>query len=281
MKKLITLIIVASLALTIQAQDITNTLSATGNFKVNKNDGTTNLFTLSETDDHIMQLSTNKSAFTLKNGAGQAAFEFDDFADITNLAMIRIGHADENWHSGNFAHLQFQSESNTYGNTFKLIGRRANNVIAGYYGLGTGSVPKDVEDGNFLLTINGYGYNNSYDRLAASMAFVVDGTPQSDKNHVPGKITFETGTATAVPVIRMTIKSDGTVNISGLPATTGGGASGDKPVYVNSSGDLVAGTAVAAPQLNNQIQQLKEENLALQAEMAELRKMVEGLMQEK
>ncbi len=38
MKKLITLIILASLAFTIQAQDITNKLSATGDFKVNKSD---------------------------------------------------------------------------------------------------------------------------------------------------------------------------------------------------------------------------------------------------
>ncbi len=40
MKKLITLIIVAGLALTIQAQNITNTQSATGDFLVNKSDAT-------------------------------------------------------------------------------------------------------------------------------------------------------------------------------------------------------------------------------------------------
>lgn len=40
MKKLFTLIFIASLAFTIQAQDITNTLGAGGNFEINKNDGT-------------------------------------------------------------------------------------------------------------------------------------------------------------------------------------------------------------------------------------------------
>jgi hypothetical protein len=41
MKKLITLIIVADLALTMQAQDITNTLGTNGTFKINEDGGTT------------------------------------------------------------------------------------------------------------------------------------------------------------------------------------------------------------------------------------------------
>jgi len=60
---------------------------------------------------------------------------------------------------------------------------------------------------------------------------------------------------------------------------TGGGATGDLPLYVNASGEVKTGTAVLpSKSVSNEIQQLKEENAALKTEMAELRKMVEELI---
>ena len=63
------------------------------------------------------------------------------------------------------------------------------------------------------------------------------------------------------------------------------GAPGDYYLYIDGAGLLKRGATVTAPpapnkSVNNEIQQLKEENAALKAEMAELRKMVETVMKE-
>jgi len=223
---------VASLALTIQAQDITNTLSATGNFKVNKNDGTTNLFTLSETGDHIMQLSTSSSAFTIKNGGGQAAFEFDDHFNMTDLAMIKIGNANINWLGNNFAHLQLQSQNSIVDNKFNMVARGATNHIEAYFAKGTGAAPTDVAHDDILLYINSYGYNNGGNRHVAGIGFIVDGAPNG--NFVPGKINFHTGTDAVGPALRMTIKSDGKVGIGTETPTSTLDVDGSITLAINS-----------------------------------------------
>ena len=236
MKKLLTFIIAASLALTIQAQDITNTLGTNGNFKVNKNDGTSNLFTLSETDDHILQLSSSTSAFTIKNDAGEAAFEFDDSYNLSDLAMIRIGHAEENWIGGQFSHLQLQSAVTD--NKFNLVSRGKNNFINGYYARGDASGPTDVADADVLLTMNAYGYKSNHVR-AAYIEFVVDGTLVSS---IPGKIDFATNSSSGTSAVHMSIKSDGTVNIVKVLDVDGA---------VDFAGDLdVAGTVNIATVLD-------------------------------
>ena len=215
MKKLITLIIVASLALTIQAQDITNTLSATGNFKVNKNDGTTNLFTLSETGEHTMKFSTTTTGFQIKNSAGATVFHLNDMADQDAFATFIVGaEADVNWDGGNFAHLQMQQSAALYGtaaNHFKMIGRGAHNFITGMYSRESGSNATDVGDGDNLLSVRGEGYFNGSYRKTAYIVMQVDGTPAG--NFVPGELIFGTGTDAADPAARMTIKSDGKVGI--------------------------------------------------------------------
>ncbi len=207
MKKLFTLIIVASLALTIQAQDITNTLSTTGDFKVNLNGGT-NLFTISHDDNHILQLNNYQNAFIINNAGGEAAFSFDDSYNIADLAMIRIGHAEDNWLGSQFAHLQLQSAGTA--NKFNLVSRGTNNFINGYYANGDASGPTNVADDDVLLTLNGIGYYSGTHSTAAYIDFIVDGTPSGP---VPGKIDFSTNSSSGTPAVHMSIKSDGTVNI--------------------------------------------------------------------
>ena len=209
MKKLISLIIVASLAFTIQAQDITNTLGTDGKFYVNKEGGTPNYLTLNSDGDHILQVSSSTSAFTINNASGEAAFKFDDQFNVSDIAMIKIGHADENWIGGQFAHLQLQSAATA--NKFNLVSRGTNNSINGYYARGDASGATNVTDADILLTMNAYGYHNSGHSKAAYIEFVVDGAPSSS---VPGKIDFATNSTGGTSAVHMSIKNDGTVNIA-------------------------------------------------------------------
>ena len=224
MKKLFILLVVASLALTIQAQDITNTLGSSGNFKVS--DGTTNLFNLSENGDHIMQFSDADKGFQIKNSAGATIFNFNDIADFTAFSTFIVGEdAGNNWGGGNFAHLQLQQSSalsGTAANHFKMIGRGAHNFITGMYSNGTSSNVTDVVDTNILLSIRGEGYFNGTYRNAAYIVMGVDGDPAG--NLVPGKLIFGTGTSTAAPATRMTIESNGRVNIATVLKLTPGTA---------------------------------------------------------
>ncbi len=207
MKKLITLLVVASLALTIQAQDITNTLSTTGDFKVNLNGGT-NLFTISHDDNHILQLNNYLNAFIINNAGGEAAFSFDDSYNLADLAAIRIGYADDNWIGSQFAHLQLQSASTE--NRFNLVSRGTTNHISGYYANGDADVPTNVVDADVLLTMNAYGYKSNHIR-AAYIEFAVDGDLGTT---IPGRIDFATNSSSGVlPTVHMSIKGDGRVNI--------------------------------------------------------------------
>ncbi len=223
MKKLLTLIIVASLALTIQAQDITNTLGIAGEFDV-KN-------------------SNNDVLFKIHNtgfGANSAEFEFNSHSGGSTLVHIKdVGHGNK---------LYFD---------FARIG------------------PASVESGDDLGTIYFNGYSGSAYQFGASIIAKVSGTVSHST--VPTELIFATQ-HTGSLTDRMTIKSDGTVNIADLA-----GGSNDDYVTVDVNGNLKRSATVPptkAP-INNQIQQLKEENVAMKAEMTELRKMLEILMEEK
>ena len=222
MKKLFTLLFAASLALTIQAQDITNTLGADGNFFVNKTGGTPSYLTLSSTADHTMQFSTNLTGFTIKNSTGAPVFAFKEFHDIAALTMLTIGHADANWLGGNFSHLQLQSENHTINNKFSMVARGAINYFNAYESGGTEASPTSSVDGRVILGINAYGYQTNENRLAASIHFKVDGTPAGI--FVPGEIVFSTGTNTVGEIPRMTIESNGRVNIATVLKLTPGTA---------------------------------------------------------
>ena len=209
MKKLFTFFLLAGLAFSMQAQDITNKLSATGNFKVDKNDGTTNLFTLSETGDHLMQLSANTKAFTINNSNGEAIFELDDAYDFADLAKLKIGHADEDWlGSSNFSNLQLQSTFETklhlvhIGNTF--------NLISGYKATGSFGAETVLGDNSGMLGMYAYGYDGSDYDYAGGILISTDGTYTSQ---IPSKIKFLTATNSEAPAVKMIIKNDGKVGV--------------------------------------------------------------------
>ena len=212
MKKLITLLVVASLALTIQAQDITNTLGTDGSFFVNKLGGTPSFLKLSSTGDHIMQFSTASTGFTIKGQSGDALFSFSEQHNAAPFTMLTVGHADANWLGSNtFAHLQLQSQTSAIPNKFNMVARSAVNNFNAYSANGTGTSPEASTNNHIILNLYGYGYQNSANRLAAGISFVVDGTPAG--NFVPGKITFHTTSVADGSTIRMTVKNDGKVGI--------------------------------------------------------------------
>ncbi len=216
----------ASLAFTMQAQDITNTLSGnTGNFKINKSDGTSNLFTISETGDHIMQLGNQDKSFTIKNANGNPIFIVDDLANYPDFSMLRLGHADVNFLSGDFAHIQLQAtgaDGNVDANNLRFVGIEVLNNLEGYYSRGTINNRTAVQDDDAMLFIKAWGHDGTTNRLSSFIGFKVDGTPAN--NLVPGKIIFATGTASAAPAIRMTIKNNGRVNIATVLNLTPGSA---------------------------------------------------------
>ncbi len=233
MKKLITLIVVASLALTIQAQDITNKLGVDGEFSI-------------KADNDLPYMRVYGELF-------------NDYIDFTNV----------NAHS----HFRLTSVSSGDSDAMKLEFRRAK---------GTHTTPAAVAVGDYISDFKFHGYlgNGGY-KLGAQILAVVDNTSVTDV--IGTKIVFVTVAATggmALPTESMSINSAGTLNIIKLfGGTTAAG--GDKAVYVTSTGDLVAGAAMKKSVTREEIQQLEEENVALKAEMAELRSMIEMLMEEK
>ena len=137
-----------------------------------------------------------------------------------------------------------------------------------------GNGPGTVNADNILGSIHFTGYTGS--------GFVTSAIIESKVTSIgtagpAADITFATSNGTALDV-RMAIKNDGTVNIATLHGTTGGGASGDKPVFINSAGDLVAGNAVASPSYGSErIKSLEEENQQLKARLEKLEALVKEL----
>jgi len=229
MKKLITLIVVASLALTIQAQDITNTLGSDGNFYLKDNAGT--------------------DLIKVHDASPNTYFDFKSTGGYHNHLRL--------YHFGN--------------GVLKLEFIKSN---------GTESSIVRLDDGDVIGGIDFAGYTETdatVTRTGATIEAQVSGTVT--EANLPTALLFKT-TTTADPTTRMTIKPDGVVNITQLFGGTVA-ASGDKAVYVTSTGDLVVGAAMKKSVTREEIQQLEEENVALKAEMAELRSMIEMLMEEK
>ncbi len=235
MKKLITLIVVASLALTIQAQDITNKLGSGGEFSIEASNDLPYMRVFAEL--------------------------FNDYIDFTNV----------NAHS----HFRLTSVSSGDSDAMKLEFRRAKGDIG---------TPEAVVVGDYISDFKFHGYVQPLQeaggyKLGAELLAVVDNTSVTDV--VGTKIVFVTVAADdghSLPTESMSISSAGTLNITQLFEGTAA-ATGDKAVYVTSTGDLVAGAA-RSKSFNNQ-NQLEEEIETLKAEMAELRSMIEMLMEEK
>lgn len=158
MKKLFTLIIMASLALTIQAQDnIVNTLGAAGRYKVDKSDGT-NILNLDYTGNLYLGGTSgpfNARMLNLVKEGSSTGITLTTYKN-SNIARSRI----------NFS--------------------MANGTI------GSPSILADNDEVSFL---DFYGYDgNSFD-IGAAITVHVDGSV-SDGN-VPMEIDFQTGGTTS------------------------------------------------------------------------------------
>lgn len=129
-------------------------------------------------------------------------------------------------------------------------------------------------DQDFLGSIVAEGRGTQTITKGAVIQFKVNGTVGTN---LPTDILFQTQESSDAADIdtRMTIKSNGTVNIATLDIDA------DAYVKVDGDGNLYSTTTSPSPSLNNEINKLKEENAALEAEMANLRKMLEMLMAEK
>lgn len=284
MKKILSLLSILLVTTSLYAQNIENTVGSDGDFIVKKSDGTT-LFNLASTTTGIHQLrlaSTTAQGFQLLNAAGTPILSFGDVYNVEELSTMIVGaDAGTNWLPNGYNHIQIQSENAQ--NTLALFSysnnsvSKTNNILA-YLDRGAeNGSSATVVDGDEILIIEGFGRTSGGIPRAARIDFEVDGDPSS--GHVPGKINFWTSPGGTTDIVNnMTIKGDGTINIAGLYATTGGGGNGDKPVYVNSAGDLVAGTAVTAPNKNtNRIDQLERENQELKERLVKLEAIVEEL----
>ena len=91
MKKLLILIAVVCLVTTMQAQDVTNTLGAGGDFKVNQNDGT-NIFTIKEDGKVGIGTDTPNSLFEVNGSVSKPITIItttDDYtADETDYTIV-------------------------------------------------------------------------------------------------------------------------------------------------------------------------------------------------
>ena len=210
MKKITTLLSILFITASLFSQNIENKVGTDGEFKVLKNDGSTSLFSLSETGDHMLQLSASKKAFTINNDEGAAIFQLDDSYDIADIAKLKIGHADSDWlPTGKFANIQLQSSITSTTLNMIHIGKDFTEV-AGYRATGSPESPANVPSGGAMLALYGFGYNSDNYQFAAGILLSADGTPSTQ---VPSRIEFLTGKSDAQPTIKMIIKNDGKVGI--------------------------------------------------------------------
>ena len=186
MKKIFTLIIVAGLALTIQAQDITNTITANGLFKVNENDGET-MFSVSE-----------------------ALSSKDPYVIVGNIKSGTIGNLFSK------RQLNIVQESGTAGlnlYSYKAGGWNSEDKISLFHANGTIASPTVVSSNTELSSVTWYGYNGNWNTSKSAGMRVKVGAVSSGTSS-PGSIIFSTvGAGSSSLTDRMTIKDDGKVGI--------------------------------------------------------------------
>ncbi len=207
MKKLITLIIVASLALTIQAQNITNTLGSNGKF--------------------LIKSSDDKTIFTFEKTILGPAFKIG--IDRVDLGGIN-------------SDLEIQSALvGPFINITSLTDEEHSAIIYLQKARGTGLA--DVHVGDELGKIHFLGYKGQFHRSSAGIEAVVTDMSQT----VPSaQLMFSTkdGAADSDATTRMTIKSDGTVNIANLSG------SGTGIVAIDNDGNLSFTSDAGATSIN-------------------------------
>jgi hypothetical protein len=234
----------ASLAFTLQAQNIVNQWGTSGNFQI-KNSGGTTEFKFTENLVHDSELHIGKTDYS-------------------------IGTADA-W--------MLDIQSNTFGPYVSFSSFTNNSLGPNLWfhkarGSGSAIVANDV-----IGHISFIGFDGTAWRGAASIKSKA--TALSNNNYVNGKILFTTANNSSTEVTRMIINSDGVVNITNLnKANSGWSGTTYAYVLVNTSGDLVATNTLPTMKIvTNEIEELKAKNESLESEIAELRKMVEQLIE--
>ena len=149
------------------------------------------------------------------------------------------------------------------------------NRIWAYRARGTQSAPVNIALDDELLSIIASGKITTAFSQAAAIRFLADGTPGTG---APGRIEFQTAPSTSTTLsTRMTIDSDGVVNINNLSGTHAGGQA---YVVVNDAGDLIAQeTPPTGPIKNQELELLKEENRELKERLEKLELLVKELVE--
>lgn len=247
MKKLFTLFILASLAVTLQAQNITNQWGTGGVFQI-KNSNAVTEFKFTENLVHDSELHIGKTDYAVGSADPW-------MLDIQSAAL------------GPYVSFSSFTANQGCANLWFHKARGSASAIA---------VSDDIGRISFI------GFDGSSWRGAATIKAIATAV---SSGYVNGEIVFTTANNSSSEVTRMKINSNGVVNITNLnKANSLWSHSTHAYVLVNTSGDLVATDAPPPPLMNivnNEIEQLKAKNESLEAELAELRSMIEMLMKEK
>ncbi len=279
MKKIILLFIATSVIITVQGQDIINSTGSGGSFLIKNSDDNLR-FKVENNDGATFHYINSGGYFQTKIGSGTTAtyLKFSELYPSNDYSSFMINNADSIVPT--FESFPYFLIVKSGGHALKASFVSAFNGAEGpdlflKHMRGSINTPASLLDGDFLGSIfaEGRGTQASIS-TGAVIQFKVNGTVGTN---LPTDILFKTQQSSDAADIdtRMTIKSNGTVNIATLDIDA------DAYVKVDVDGNLYSTTTSPSPSLNNEIKKLKEENAALEAEMADLRKILEMLMDEK
>lgn len=183
MKKFITFLLASGMVLIMQAQDISGSLGANGNFIIE--------------DDSQIQLLKVQSTGSLFIGKGSAGF--------TNARTLNV--------------LNQNSSAGISLSSYKGGGFSARSRIDFHTNQGSVGSPATATSGDPIGWLLFNGYDGTDWNQGANIEVQVDGTVSS--SHVPMSIDFKTDDGSNLST-RLLIKSDGTINVPGLSGTGDG-----------------------------------------------------------
>lgn len=278
MKKIVLLFIATSVIITVQGQDIINSTGSGGSFLIKNSDDNLR-FKVENNNGATFHYINSGGYFQTKIGSGTTAtyLKFSELYPSNDYSSFMINNADSIVPT--FESFPYFLIVKSGGHALKASFVSAFNGAEGpdlflKHMRGSINSPATLQDQDFLGSIVAEGRGTQTITKGAVIQFKVNGTVGTN---LPTDILFQTQESSDAADIdtRMTIKSNGTVNIATLDIDA------DAYVKVDGDGNLYSTTTSPSPSLNNEINKLKEENAALEAEIAELRKMLEMLMAEK
>lgn len=173
--------------------------------------------------------------------------------------------------------LDVHSLTNNFPNiSFASFGTIDQGAVLHFQKANGSSPPGAVQADNILGSIYFTGYKDATVHFQPS-AIIESKVISVGGNGPAADITFSTSNGTSLST-RMTINDDGKVIIADLAGT------GTVNVAVDATGKLIrAASAPSGPADNSlrlQLEQLEQENAVLRSELVELRKMIEGILEE-